>query len=136
MVSKFQNFMDKMIADTFPSKTITISSEDKPWFNEELRSLKRARLREYNRHGKSQKYLELQTKFSNKFQNEFHKYRLKIENEVSEGKRGSSYFIVKKLGLRPGDVPQPSFQLPNHVQNNYTAAESAEVLAEYFSSVS
>ena len=56
--------MDSMIAETFPLKTITLSSEDKPWFNEQLRSLKRARLREYNRHGKSVKYLELQTNFN------------------------------------------------------------------------
>ena len=136
MVSKFQDIMDKMVSDTFPCKTITIFADDKPWFNEELRTLKRSRLREYNRHGKSQKYLELQDKFDRKFKNEFHKYRLKIELEVSQGKRGSSYSVIKKLGLRPGEVPQPSFQLPHHATNNYTSAESAEILAEYFCSVS
>ena len=136
MVSKYQDILDAMISETFPLKTITISSDDKPWFNEELRTLKRRRLREYSRHGKSEKYLELQDMFDTKFQSEFQKYRLKIEAEVSQGKRGSSYFVVKKLGLRPGEVPQPSFQLPDHVENNYTTTESAEALAEYFSSVS
>ena len=69
MVSTFQNIMDKMVSDTFPLKTITISSNDKPWFNEELRALKRNRIREYTRHGKSQRYLELQKEFDMKFQN-------------------------------------------------------------------
>ena len=40
-------------------KTIIISSEDNPWYNEELRILKRQRLREYERHGKSYKYLQI-----------------------------------------------------------------------------
>ena len=55
---------------------------------------------------------------------------------MSQGKRGSSYSVIKKLGLRPGEVLQPSFQLPNHIMNDYSPAESAEILAEYFSSVS
>ena len=136
MVSKYQDIMEKMVAETFPLKTITISLEDKPWFNEELRAIKRKRLREYNRHGKSEKYIKLQSQFDKKFQNELQKYKLKIEIEVLEGKRGSSYSIIKKIGLRPGELPQPSFQLPSHVKNNYTAVETAEILAEYFSSVS
>ena len=91
MVTSFENMMTKMVETTFPMKSIVISNDDQIWFNEDLRALKRARLREYNRHGKSVKYLNLKSKFDTKFKNEFFKYKAKIELEVIEGKRGSSY---------------------------------------------
>ena len=81
-------------------KSIQISGKDQPWFTEELRALKRSRLREYTRHGKSKKYTELKSKFDKKFEAEFKKYQTKIELEVTEGKRGSAYSALKKLGLR------------------------------------
>ena len=97
MVAEYQEVMIKMVEETFPLKSIIISGDDQVWFNEELRALKRARLREYTRHGKTQKYIELQNKFDEKFNNEFLKYQAKIELEVTEGKRGSSYSAIKKL---------------------------------------
>ena len=48
MVSEFQAILKQMVEETFPQKSVIISSEDSPWFNEELRALKRSRLREYN----------------------------------------------------------------------------------------
>ena len=98
MVAEYQEMMNKMVTETFPLKTITISGDDQVWFNEELRALKRTRLREYNRHGKTEKYQNLQSKFDIKFKNEFLKYKTKIELEVTEGKRGSSYSAIKKTG--------------------------------------
>jgi hypothetical protein len=136
MVAEFQDVLNTMVEETFPQKSILISGDDQVWFNEELRALKRRRLREYSRHGKSQKYLELQSKFDKKFENELLKYKAKVELEVTEGKRGSSYSALKKLGLRPGEKIQPGFQLPEHVKNNISPAQSAEIIADYFSSVS
>ena len=120
----------------FPLKSITISSQDQVWFTEELRALRRSKMREYDRHGKSQKYSELKEKFDQKFQNEIRKYRQKVELEVLEGKRGSYYPAIKKLGLRPWDTPQPTFQLPDYVERKLSASESVEILADYFSSIS
>ena len=93
-------------------------------------------MREYTRHGKSEKYIELKAKFDRKFQNEVEKYKQKIEFEVTEGKRGSYYPALKKLGLRPGEASHPSFQLPQHIENKLSPAESVEVMAEYFSNIS
>ena len=80
MVENFQNKMNELVEETFPLKSIIISNEDQVWFNEELRALKRARLREYSRHGKSLKYLDLKSKFDLKFRHEFLKYRAKLLN--------------------------------------------------------
>ena len=136
MVASFENQMSNMVEEVFPLKTIIISNDDQAWFNEDLRALKRARLREYERHGKSLKYLNLKSKFDFKFRNEFFKYKAKLEDEVIEGKRGSSYSALKKIGLRPGELSHPGFQLPEHVEKNLSPAESADMLADYFSAVS
>ena len=136
MVTEYEEFLNKMVVETFPIKTIIVSADDQVFFNEELRALKRSRLREYNRHGKSHRYDELQKKFDSKFQNEFRNSKEKIELEVTQGKRGSTYSAIKKLGLRPGELPQPRFQLPEHARNLLSSAESAEIMADYFSHVS
>ena len=136
MVEKYQEIVEKLVTKIFPLKAITISSEDQVWFNEELRALRRTKMREYARHGKSQKYCEIKEKFDKKFLNEIQKYKKKIELEILEGKRGSYYPAIKKLGLRPGETSQPSFQLPQHVENNMSATDSVEILADYFSSIS
>ena len=119
MESEFQSMLTLLIEETFPQKTIQISSEDVPWFNKKLRSLKRSKMREHNYKGKSDKYLKLQQQFD---EIEFGKYKQKIELEVTEGKRGSTYGALKKIGLRPGEDIHPGFQLPEHIKNNISAA--------------
>ena len=46
MVDSFTHITDTLMTGTFPEKTIVVSSEDQPWFNEKLRQIKRRRLRE------------------------------------------------------------------------------------------
>ena len=56
MVAKYQTITSKLVCSTFPEKKIHHFSNDKPWFNEELRKLRRQRMREYTKNGKSDKY--------------------------------------------------------------------------------
>ena len=56
--------------------------------------------------------------------------------EVTEGKRGSSYPAIKRLGRRPGEQPHAQFNLPGHVENNYSPEQSAEILAQHLSHIS
>ena len=58
-VQKFQDTLKSMVDDTFPKRKIRVSSDDKPYFTEKLRKLKRIRQREYQKHGRSGKYLKL-----------------------------------------------------------------------------
>ena len=60
----------------------------------------------------------------------------KIKQEVTLGSRGSIYPAIKKLSLRPDDNPHSSFQLPAHAEQNLSAAESAEIIADHFSKIS
>ena len=88
MVLNFQQILNKLVIETFPEKNISIYPDDLPYFTESLRKMKRQRLRQYNRHGKNEKYFELKKKFEEKIDVEMKKYLEKIELEVTEGKRG------------------------------------------------
>ena len=134
MVEEFQTITNKLFCDTFPQKEILISSEDSPWFTEELRKLKRQRQREYSRHGKSLKYLELANNFDQKSKTEIAKYKERVKNKVLEGRKGSTYPAIKRLGLRPGEGVQPTFYLPDHTL--FSSTQSCEIIAEHFSRIS
>ena len=92
--------------------------------------MKRQRQREYHKNGRSNKYLK------QKLKNEKIKYIQKVQMEVSEGKRGSTYPALKKLGLRPGQEVQSQFLLPSHADKNLSASQSAEIIANHFSNIS
>ena len=43
---------------------------------------------------------------------------------------------VKRLAARPGDQPQSTFSLPQHVEDSLGALESSNRICEFFSSIS
>ena len=78
VVQDFQDKMQRMVENTFPEKQITINSDDKPYFTENLRLLKRQRQREYYKHGRSEKYKKMKIDFDEKLCNEKMKYIQKM----------------------------------------------------------
>ena len=126
IVQHFQDTLKSIVDNTFPERKIQINSDDKPYFTEKLRKLKRIRQREYQKHGRSDKYLELKENFEDKLKNEKLKYIQKISTEVTEGRRGSIYPALKKLGLRPGEEFHHTFSLPSHTSQNLSPMQSAE----------
>ena len=47
-----------------------------------------------------------------------------------------TYSSLRKLGVRPGDVSANTFTLPSHIENNLSARESAELIADHFAAIS
>ena len=113
MVSKFQNISSSLFTASFPEKRIVCYSDDKPWYNVQLRQLKRQLMREYAMKGKSQIYVQLHENYTSKIKEAINNYKEKMKQEVLEGKRGSIYPIVKKLGSRP-HTSDKTFLLPSH----------------------
>ena len=134
LVEEFQLHCTSLVEHYFPMKTVQVSSFDQPFFTDRLRALRRQRQREYRRSGKSEKYLKIKNSFDEAFLNEAHKYKDKLIAEVAEGKRGSSYKAIKKLGT--GKVEDVNFQIPSHVESDFSAQESAEIIADHFSRIS
>ena len=135
MTVSLENVTTELFEQTFPMKKIITYTEDKPWFNEELRALKRKRLREYTRHGKSEKYSRLSNNFNEKVKEAVSKHMEKVRNEVADGKRGSAYPVLRKLAQHP-DTSSSQFMLPSHSDRDLTPVESAEILANHFSRIS
>ena len=136
MVDAFESRTQAMVDEAFPLKKIKVSNYDKPYFTEELRELKRQRQRVYRKEGKSKKYLKLKTTFDKKLRAAVHKYKLKILKEVSDGKRTSLYSALRKIELGEHFSSCSNFSLPSHSEENLTPLQSAEKLADYFSSIS
>ena len=101
-----------------------------------MKILKRKIMREYEKKGKSEKYHNFKSLFDKKYQREALKYREKLENEILNGERTSCYAALRKLGDRPGQDNTSVFSLPSHIEKRYTAAQSAEVIADNFASIS
>ena len=138
MVDKFQEMITKLVDIHFPLKKISLSPYDRPWMTEELKKKRRQRQRIYRKEGKSQKYLLLKKDFDDKFKVEAAKYIEKIKQEVVDGKRGSSYSALRKLGNRDFEDSkgQERFDVPEFVDNNFDDKQSSEAMADFFSSIS
>ena len=136
LTEAFQIKMADLIDTHFPVKTITVTDADQPWITNDLKTLKRARIREYCRHGKSTKYFDLKKLFNVKQNVAVKHYTDKIINDVKTGTKTSGYKALRKLGVRKGDTKDELFVLPNHSEQNLTEEEVAERIADYFSSIS
>ena len=138
MVETFQTMTKDLMDIHFPLKKISISPYDKPWMTEELKALRRRRQRVYRKQGRSPKYLEIKEEFEEKLKSAALKYKEKIIAEVSEGKRGSSYPAIRKLGCRDFEVldNNDGIEIPEFVEHNFSDEQSAEALADFFSSIS
>ena len=64
------------------------------------------------------------------------KYKEKIVTEVKEGKKGSSYASLRKIGMRLGEVKQSGFVLSKYLEENLSNLECVEIIADFFSEVS
>ena len=137
LVEAFQAATTRLIDQHFPMKQVTIIEGDLPYFTEELRELRRTRDRSYQRCGKGQTYIEIQEMFQWKLKNEASKYRNKIINDVSEGKRGSGYKAIRKLGEGSADRDQRrEFTIPSYVAEGLSPQQAADRLASHFSAIS
>jgi hypothetical protein len=138
MVEAFEARVQVLLDLHFPTKVVSVGAEDQPYFTEELRRLKRRRQRAYTAKGRrSGKYVELREQFNQKKKAEAVKYREKIVKEVMEGKRGSGYAAIRRLGARPGEGSRSGgFSLPAHVAAQLTPQQVAERLAAHFSAIS
>ena len=132
MVSVFEQHTKQLIEKTFPERLVTISERDLPFITEELKLLRRQRIRSYRKGSRSFKYLELHQKFDEKLKIEANKYHKKILLEVSEGKRNNSYTALRKLESGYDAYKCSTFTLPYHAEENLTPLQSAERLADYF----
>ena len=132
----FEYYTGEVVDIFCPVKQVFSRPDQKPFVTEKMKILKLKTMRVYERHGKSQKYCELKALFQKKYEDEIHKYKEKIIDDVKNGDCICTYSALRKLGVRPGEREINTFDLPSHVENNLTATQSAVLIADHFSAIS
>jgi hypothetical protein len=129
----FQNKLDAF----FPEKDIKYSNCDLPFITSDIKYYDRRVKREYRKHGKSEKYLQLKVKYDRKFQTAAKNYMEKNVTELKLSNPGKSYSILKRMGAPPGSCNEEgTFTLQNHTEQNLSTEESIEQIAQYFAQIS
>ena len=122
----------------FPKKTIRLAVNfDKPFITAEIKKLDRLKKREYRKHHRSKKYLELKGKFDEKYKCAAEAHLEKSVRSLKEDDPGKAYASLKKMGSQPGDCSESgSFTLLSHLEQNLSIAESTERIAQHFANIS
>ena len=75
--------------------------------------------------------------FDDKLKHEAKKYVAKIQKEVNEGKQGSGYNSICKLGFRPNESwRKQEVSILSYVEQNVINQEAANKLASHFPAIS
>ena len=129
----FQGQLDKY----FPEKVIKYSNRDLPFITSDIKYYDRRVKREYRKHCKSDKYLQLKEKYDRKFQTAAKNYLQKNVTELKESNPGKSFSILKRMGAPPGSCnDEGTFTLQNHLEQNLSTEDSIEQIAQYFAQIS
>ena len=105
--------------------------------NANLKKLDRQKKREWQKNGKSLKYLELKARFDSKYKEAASKYLDKNVRELMTSQPGKAYATLRQMGAQPGDdLDYSSFTLIEHLEKNLTKKESVELIAEHFAKIS
>ena len=124
-----------MVNKCFPKRVVSTRPGDLPYFTEQLKTLRQKRNRIYQRVGKSVQYFRAQEEFEAKLKSEAMKYKDKIVQEVINGKRGSGYSAIRKLGDGPSDWDhRKEFKIPAY--SELTPGEAVNKLADHFAAIS
>ena len=136
-VAAMQELMTTKMDSIFPTKQVKLSLKDKPYITCQLKQLERQKMREYRKHGKSERYSNLKSRFDKKLKKAANDHLDKNVRLLKESDPGKAFSTLKKMGARPGEcLDEGSFTLTNHIENNLTNQESVEVIANHFALIS
>ena len=118
-------------------KEMRIGSQDKPFITAELKKIDRRKRREYQKRGKTEKFLQLKKQFDFKYKEAAEKYLNKHMEELRVAKPGQAFSVLKRLGAQPGEsTDSNTFSLGTHESESLTPQQCAESIALHFSQIS
>ena len=134
LTSLYEDYTSDLVDKFCPEKVITCNTTDKPFITLEMKKLKRRIMREYEKKGKTDRYLALKQKLHEKMIREAQKYKSKIVEQVMSGSRKSAYAALRKLGSRPGEKHSSQIILPAF--EDISPVDVAEKVADHFAQIS
>ena len=117
----------------FPTKSLKICDEDRPWFSADLKTLDRKMKREFSKNKQSKKWQKMNEEFLEKCSDEKLKYHENVVNDLKASNPGKWYSKVKRMsGLASSKVQNilvdELIGLSDH--------EQAECIASHYSAIS
>ena len=116
-----------------PEKKIRISSDDTPWFNEQLKRLNRKKQREYNKNRNSPRYKKLQKLFVRREKEAKRSLKYKMIDDVMMARDGQWYSKLKRISNY--DKSKTELVQVDEI-SHLSDQEQVEAIAESFSAFS
>ena len=133
-VNKFTKTVQDQIDELFPTKTMKISINSKPWFDYRLKCLSNKKKLIFKKEGRSEAYRTAAKQFDNAKKEAIKNHINKTVNTVTKPNTSGLHKVLKKLGTAPGDVIKNTFSLPVH--KGLSDTEIANDLGQFFSKIS
>ena len=128
-----QSMLMEKVDEYLPEKTVSLSSDDQPWFTPELKELDKKRKTEYRRHRKSARWSVLNKRFKTKVADSKNKFYQRRIEDLKEGKPGQWHSLLKRLcSADQFKTDQPECEEIKDKSDE----DQAELIADNFASVS
>ena len=135
MAEKLPELVFRKLDEICPVEEIKLTKISDKVVSKALQDLARQRLREYNKHGNSQRFKEIKRKQKEIIKVEAIK-QLDKQLDKAKGKGMSWMKEAKWISARPWEDDCATFTLPEHLDENLTPEQSAERIARYLSKIS
>ena len=136
MVNKLNTRLNAKIEEVFPIKETKKFNSDQEWMTPKLQELRRRKAREYRKHKRLKKFLDLQREFLELKLKETKNFVQKKVEALRNSNPAEFFKRIKKLGERPGENANEVFKISSHVDQELSSKESAEKIAGFFSEIS
>jgi hypothetical protein len=129
----FQQMLLQKMDECLPEKSITVTSDDKPWITSEIKQLDRKQKREFCKNRKSAKWIKLNKTYKDKFKQAKNYYYQNIVKDLKNSNPGQWFSKLKRMSSHD----QVKNKLPI-VQSliGQSDADQAESIADSFAEIS
>ena len=127
------NMVINKLDECCPEKNRRISSDDRPWYTEQLKRLSRKKSREFNKNRTSKKYQAMQLLYEDKVKEAKKHFKTKTIDDVMSARDGQWYSKLKRItNFDQGKSDLVQVDEISHLHDQ----EQAEAIADSFSSIS
>ena len=132
MADRFQRQILEKYHECFPTKTVKLSSEDKPWITKNVKELHRKMRREFYKNKRSEKWSKLKEEFSTLCRKEKENYYKKIVADLKISNPSQWYSKVKRMAGKATKSQEVCVEELIGLTNK----EQAESIASHYSKIS
>ena len=129
----FQDEVMEIVDKIAPERLRNISTDDQPWYTEQLKILDRKRRREFHQNRRSGRYNRLQGEYKTKCSQAKKVFFKSMVRQVKEANPGQWYSLLKRITKYDSEKRE---ELQIAEINHLTDEEQAEMIAKHFNATS